>query len=131
MAQTMVYMNITPQILSKSSNSNLFKTEMHIQTRYTSTVTQKPLIAAETVSIFHCQIKIPTSYSSVLHKLTLPLTFPSSPSITYDPVFFLSYITWPNTAVRRSCIINTTPTLLTAVTLHKKKIYSFSTTSIS
>lgn len=63
---------------------------MHIQTCYTSTVTQKPLIAAETVDIFHHRIRILTSHSSVLHMSTLPLIIPSFPSISYDPVFYLT-----------------------------------------
>jgi hypothetical protein len=91
-----------------------------MQTFYTSTVTQESLIAAETFSIFHHQIKILTSHSSVLRKLTLPLFIPSSLSISYDSAFFLSYIIWPDTEVRRSCITNPTPALLTAVNLHKK-----------
>ena len=93
---------------------------MHIQTCYTSTVTQKPLIAAETVNIFHHQIRILTAHSSVLHMSTLPLIFPSSPSISHDPVF-LSYITWPDIEVGRSCIINTTPALLNSCHFAQKK----------
>jgi hypothetical protein len=96
---------------------------MHIQTFYTSTGTQEPLITAETFGILHHQIKILTTHSRVLHMLTLPLFIPSSLSISYDR-FFLSYITWPDTEIR-SCIINTTPALLTAVTLHKKKLLIF------
>ena len=90
----------------------------------TQVVTQQPLIATETVVIFHNRIKILTSHSSGLHTLTLPLIFPASPSISYDPAF-LSYITWPDTEVRRSCIINTTPALLTVVTVHQKKLLIF------